>query len=487
MLPFTGRRHLRAGRQNHSPFSQIQNKGVAAEDYLAYGLGEELVDAMSAFPELLVRPLAVSMAHAKRGSDSREIGRSLDVDAVVEGSLLRSGNTVSLRLRLLSVSNGFQIATWRFEHPKETVLALASGAAASIAEALTLGGPPRVPIGFADIEAQDLYLRGRYLFVTSYYETTNAIPLLRSAYERAPDDVRIAATYVLALIRHFRLSDLDAEVARAAREIALSAVEKHPEAPDAHVALGAVHFEEGQYRLAAIAFCRALTLSPRHPDALDWSGRMLVEAGEPEWAINHFTWAKSQDPNNVGLDAGLVRAHFLNGDEDTAWSLARAPTLESEASFHWRLLGRLTIWSRDRAAATRELDRLRSVPRASTMERPEFILRVSATGRLTPLEIRAILDDLAPSGVARRDAFRTQVAIETFLAASMVECAWSLLPSLENHFFFDLTWLDRCPALEPIRDTTEFVKLRESTAARAVLALEVFERTHILFTGHPNA
>jgi len=102
--------------------------------YLSQSMTEDLVDLLSAVPELRVRPRGDTSR--ARATDAREIGRELDVDVVVEGSLRRTGDHVRISLRVITVEDGFQLWARRFERQPGEVLSIADEAASAIAHAL---------------------------------------------------------------------------------------------------------------------------------------------------------------------------------------------------------------------------------------------------------------------------------------------------------------------------------------------------------------
>lgn len=118
------------------PFS---NRGVEADLYLAEGLAEDVVDALSVVSGVRVRPL--SQVRELAGRDARDAGRILGVDVVVEGSVRREGERLRMSVRLITVQDGFQLWAKR--------LIVEPGALSSlgdqIADEVAGASPPRAP------------------------------------------------------------------------------------------------------------------------------------------------------------------------------------------------------------------------------------------------------------------------------------------------------------------------------------------------------
>ncbi|MBK8212747.1 MAG: protein kinase [Myxococcales bacterium] len=469
----------------------LANAGVMWDDYLAFGLAEHITDDLSRHATLGVRPFAASYDAARSGQGAVATGRALGVDVVVDGTLARTGHEVTLTVRMTSVGDGFQILAWRATRDAAEVATLATDAATVLAEALMVEEPPREALT-GDTAARDLYLRGRYTFATSYYGVGEAIPLLRAAYERSPHDTRIASTYALALIRHVRMAPPSPDGHSEVRRIVVETADRHPEAPDAQTALGALAFEDGDYRSAALALARALTLAPRHAPALDWCSRMLLDFGRPEWAYELLCAAREQDPSLVAVDVMLARARFVLGDREGALALLRRRTTPEDTSpLHWAALSRLVLWSGDRDLATYEHGRfLRAVAETAAPPGPtwggiasevERRLRLGRTGLLADDEAESVHRGLVESGIPRRDAHVLQLGIEVLAAARRFESVLRLLPRLERAAFVDVTWIDRCPLLEPLHTHTALHALRASASARVAPALDILERARVLF------
>ena len=115
----------------------FKNGGPPGDDYLAEGLTDELIDALSMTRGLRVR--SHGAVHKLRGEtrDPRDIGRELEVQVVVEGSIRRAGEQLRISARLSSVADGFQLWAKRFDRPAADLLVVGDEVARAVAEALT--------------------------------------------------------------------------------------------------------------------------------------------------------------------------------------------------------------------------------------------------------------------------------------------------------------------------------------------------------------
>jgi serine/threonine-protein kinase len=450
----------------------LANEGPEADAYLAAGLGEELIDLLSAVPRLRVRPRGAT-GKIDPHADPREAGRALGVDAVIAGSVVRAGDAVRARLRLVTVADGFQLWAQRFERPAANVLALADEAAGEIAKVFVsekIGDAREQP---TDPMALDLYLRGRYVYARSFWDTPAAIAQLEAAHERAPRDPRIGATYALALLRAQAMGQVQ-NVAPQACSIAESILARGPNA-EAHVVLAIKHLEEGETRSACVELAKALEIDPWSPDALDWKGRVLLEAGRPAEALAILRHAREVDPSLAIVDGSVARAYAFLGEWDAADEVCKRS--DAEAGIRWTVRARTATWRRDRAFTDQLLEELARETGLSDAHRMRAarILTIASKGVVTELDEAALEAILPRSQVPRRKAFATQIRIELMICGGQPERARSFLPDLEECAFFDLTWLDRCPLLEPLRGAPELAAIRRQTEARAKRALEALD------------
>src|SRR4029078_9616174 len=134
--------------------------------------------------------------------DSREIGRELDVQVVVEGSVRRAGGKVRSRARLISVAEGFQLWAKRFDRPEQDVLSINDEAAQAIAEALTLDREAEARVLPTNPEAVDLYVRARHEYRNFWMDRQGrALELFEKAEAISPGDPMILSGKAMVMAR----------------------------------------------------------------------------------------------------------------------------------------------------------------------------------------------------------------------------------------------------------------------------------------------
>ena len=446
----------------------FQNAGAPADEYLADGLTDDLIDVLSMTPGLRVCARGVVMARAGSAGDPRRLGEDLGVDAVVLGSLRRSESRLRVTARVLSVGDGFQLWAQRFDRTEGEFFEVNDAVARAVAEALTckVELPARKPS--TDPLALDLYLRARHEYFKWWRDNIIAsLALFEQALERAPDDPMILAGYAMALSRRCGQDDSNDGHAEAARGAAERALELAPQSGPARVALAQVLLLSGQSADAAREVQAVLTRHPASADALDLAGRLLVESGPAAAGIQYIERALSLEPNLVTGAMEIAKLHALCGDRAASDAFfGDEPSHPGLSSIYWIHRCRAALWLSDwgRAREWRErFDKREGVHPGITM-----MLQAMTVDALTPAQLQGVLD-VASSGtrLLRRRAFYAQVVCEFASFLGQTELALTALETADRGLVFDTLWLERCAPLDAIRHDPRFVAVATRVQGRA--------------------
>jgi eukaryotic-like serine/threonine-protein kinase len=460
----------------------LLNLGADDDAYLAQTVTEDLVDLLSVVPELRLRPRGQTARFDTKTRDVREAGRELGVDVVVDGSLRRVDAVVRVSVRLVTVEDGFQLWARRFDRAPAAVLSVADDAAAAVAHALATELTTEArPSAVGDAIAQDLYLRGRYLVHRGWFESSReGAAMLKQAYERAPDDTRIAGAYALATARVLAAGEYAQGLAAEARELAERTLERDPKQAEARLALGFVHLNASEGAAAAVELKRALAVAPNSVEALDATGRLLIESGRTDLGLRMLRKALAIEPGMSQPRLTMVRAHALLGDLDAARELlGPVPTNRTDFTPYMLTRARVAAWRRDHA----ELDELLALVEPSDLL-TDFgkqsilgLVGVAKTGTLGDA-VRARVDTgLTLDGryASRRTSFHAQMRTELKLSGGDMEGALVDLRVGDANGLLDLLWLDRCPLFDPVRGRPELVSVRASVAGRAERVIAILD------------
>jgi len=320
------------------PFKPLVPEG--REEALEVGMADTIIAKLSNIGGLSVRPLGAVRRYGGLEQDPLSAGRQLGVEAVLDGTIQRSGDRVGVTARLLSVGDGRQLWEGRFDAPFTDIFsvqdAISAKVAGSLRPRLTGAEERRLAKHYtANVEAYQLYLRGRYhLLKNTRAEIQTGASYFRQAIEIDPSyglaHVGLADSYrVLALTGEAPATEEFPQAKAAARK----AVEIDDGLAEAHAALGLITFwYDWDFGEAESQFKRAVELDPHSADTRQANATLLSYTGRHAEALAEIKRARELDPLNVRIGA-LEGTMLINaGRPDEA--LARLQkTLELEPDY----------------------------------------------------------------------------------------------------------------------------------------------------------
>ncbi|HEY1691299.1 MAG TPA: serine/threonine-protein kinase [Polyangiaceae bacterium] len=457
----------------------FRNQGAPADEYLADGLSDDLIDALSMTAGLRVLARGAVARYRGEARDAREVGRDLRVQVVVDGSVRRAGDLLRVSTRVVSVADGFQLWAKRFDRPEKEILSVSDEAANAIAEALTLHRSAPMRAAPTDPRALDLYLRARQMFRRGWRDAVlESLGLFQQALALAPDDPTILAGYARAELRRFMFDTEThdaAESERKGRAAAERALAIAPRLPEARAALANLHWAMGDHVAAAREIRESLRVAPSSSDVNELCGRMLLEVGAPERAVAVLAAVAALDPSVDVAGTDLLRGRELLGDT-SAFEGALAHDPEGEAaSLHFFQLARLAIWRRDPVAA--RAVRARMGDRTFALRNEVLgLLEMAETGKAPPGVHQALAFwGQAVGRARRRPIFFRQLAAEVHAFLGQDADAVAAVTAADAIGLIDVTWADRCALFAGMRAAGPFAAVRDRIASRAKEALDVLE------------
>jgi serine/threonine protein kinase/tetratricopeptide (TPR) repeat protein len=448
--------------------------GLEGHEYLAVGLTEDLIDSLSASKSVRVVAYGAAATAERAHRDPRAIGRDLGVDVVVYGSLRRAEEArLCITVRMVSVTDGIQLWSRRFESSSGEVLRVNDAIAKAVLGAIPGGSAP-AETELEDPVAVELYLRARSRFREFWYESANeAESLYAQALQRVPNSPILVAGHALALTRcaFFKVERLPE-----AREAAIRALLLAPELGEALIAAGAVALQEGRltesYRYAQQALARA----PSLVDAHLLKGRILAETGPLADAEQTLEIAIELDPRSIAGLMELARVQALLGRWDSvAKTLAAGAQGDRTFSVEVTQL-RVALWTSDSQSfegARAAVARMRATLETSVPRFVNFLDQlISVT--VEPGAIEALIRQLERTeGASRRALFFHQIGMETSVALGQDEVALALFRNANRLGLTDLSWVDLCPALDRLRAKPEFLAQRAVVHQRVAEVLQL--------------
>ena len=291
----------------------LQNlSGDPAQEYLADGITEALIGRLASIHDLRVISHTSVIRFKNPQISVPEIARTLGVDAVVEGSVIREGDRIRVTAQLIRGATDTHFWSETYDRELRDALNLESELAQSIAQKVevTVTGEEQQRLSSVRPVAPEVYesyLKGGFaLGQRSKAGANQSIPYFEDALKRdptfAPAYVGLAQAYTnLGTI----LSGVSPEATRPkVIGFARKALALDPNLVEAHVALAFVLQEEWQWTEAETEYRRALELNPNNAEAYQWFALWLVCQGRTDEAVASIQRARALDP--IGVSGGSV-------------------------------------------------------------------------------------------------------------------------------------------------------------------------------------
>jgi len=334
-------------------------------EYFADGMTDALITELAKTPDLKV--IAVTSVLSLKESDlpPAEIARRLDVDALVQGSVIRSESGVRVSAQLMAASTSDLFWAESFERPAGEVLALQRDLAAAITGEIqrqVLPEMQREPDRRLDPRTAEAYLKGRHFLNRRTAENLlKAIEQLELAVELAPDFAPAYAALAdcYSLLGSPLYSVLPPqEVMPKARQASERALELDDELADAHASLGHYQlFYEWDSWKAEQQFLQALELNPNYLTAHHWYSMLLSLDGRVEEAIEHAERARELDPLSLITNLNLgARYYYARDYEQAERHYLTVLDLDPDFSLTHMFLARLYQETGRTDAALREME-----------------------------------------------------------------------------------------------------------------------------------
>src|SRR5215472_6325386 len=307
--------HRLFGKQPHAAIQSIavlplvNLSNDANQDYFADGITEALTTDLGKISALRVISRTSVMQYKGSKKSLPEIARELQVDALVEGTVSRSGNHMRITTNLVQASPERHLWADSYESEVGDILAVQTQVAQAVAREIQVKLTPAEqkllgrtrPV---NPEAHDDYLKGRYLCGQDSREgLEKSIPYFQRAVQEAPDDplgyAGMAECYSMWAWAGtiFAKDPTSDNLLSKARDAALKALQLDPSLAEAHTALAKVRMVlEWDWTGAETAFKRALELNPSYSTAHSFYAHYLVAAGRYDEAVVEAKRSLELDP-----------------------------------------------------------------------------------------------------------------------------------------------------------------------------------------------
>jgi serine/threonine-protein kinase len=446
----------------------LRFQGPREHEYLGDTLSEALIDQLSRVRGLRV-PGSGVMARFRDARDPRAVGRELGVDLVVDGTVQGAGSMVRVSVRLLEAESGTQLWSGRFEYasldgfelqdrliPRVSEelrgeLVLAAWRASTPPEALALYRQAKKHmVGMTRPDADDLLLQ------------------VEKCLELAPDFGPAIALHAQASLRTWFLGTKDSQqdlgaVARASVERASRLA---PEQPATQLARGILAAQDNDWRSAVMALRAALDLAPTYSDALQYLGNLQCEAGRADEGLVRLRLSHELSSANLGGLFEFARCSALRGNmEDYRWAMALLSASPMQRLPALTLNVRVAAWRGDKDELRRCLALAADETEWTGVAARGYAAAV--LGETEPLALLPLFEEwIEKASSPRFVSMLCQVGTEELCLTGHPELAMRYFQRAADTALIDLEWIDRCPALQPLRALPGFAESRRKVRAR---------------------
>ncbi|HEY2686665.1 MAG TPA: helix-turn-helix domain-containing protein [Steroidobacteraceae bacterium] len=314
--------HSRDGARTPSiavlPFINLSTD--ADNDYFCEGLAEELINALTQIKSFFVVARASAFSFKGKEADLREIGRRLNVDTILEGSVQKVGNRLRVTAQLVDPSNGFQFWSERFDRQMTDVYDIQDQITLAIVKQLKVKLLAKERLAVlakkqANLESYNLYLKGRFYWAQRPQGIAKAMEFFQQAIEKDGTSARaragLADCYAtLGSWENGTLPPVDAmSQAKAAATQALALDDRLAEAHTT-LAYRTVHYE-WDWPSAEAQFQRAFNLNPNYAVCHHWYSHYLTAVGRTEESLQESKRCLELDPLDLVINIHMAwHYHF---------------------------------------------------------------------------------------------------------------------------------------------------------------------------------
>ena len=314
------------------PFTNMSAE--AENEYFCDGLAEELLNALAKIEALKVAARTSAFSFKNKNVEISEIGRTLNVKTVLEGSVRKSGNRLRISVQLVNTADGYHLWSEIYDREMRDLFDVEDEITLAVVDALKvkLLGEETAAIlkrYTDDPEAYELYLKGLY---HSYKWTDEgfrkSIEYFEKALEKdpefAPAYAKIADYYTFS--SHIGLFSPH-EIFPKWKAAAQRALEIDEGLDDAHLAMAHIYFYyERDWAKAEREFERAVKLNPNSAQAHKHYGQFLASREQFERAVSEVRKALDLDPLSIAVNFVVGATHFFVDRLDDARGFVRRLT-----------------------------------------------------------------------------------------------------------------------------------------------------------------
>jgi TolB-like protein/DNA-binding winged helix-turn-helix (wHTH) protein/Flp pilus assembly protein TadD len=375
----------------------------ASQDYFADGMTDELISDLGQISALRVisRTSVMTYKHARKPLP--QIARELNVDAVVEGTVLHSGDQVRITAQLIEAATDKHLWSQSYEGELRDTLALQNRVARAVADQIRINLNPQEKAALKNArvvnpEAYESYLKGRYFWNR---RTADGLKVALAYFNKAIDqDPKYAQAYSGLADTYALLGDWEYAVMTPkqalpkAKAAAIKALELDSALGEAHNSLAfCLDVFDWDFDSAGKEFRRAIELNPGYATAHQWYASHFMLSGRYDEAIEEMRKAENLDPLSLIINADLAEFLLIAHSYDESIGLSRkAIEMDPDFALAHNQLGQAYLQKHMKDDAVAELQKAVQLSGGSSICMANLARAYAVSGKRS--EAEKLLSDL---------------------------------------------------------------------------------------------
>ena len=451
--------------------------GDANKNYFADGMTDELTTKLSQIGALKrVISRSTMMKYKQSPKSSPEIARELNIDAMVEGSVVLSGDQARISVRLIEAATDKNLWTESYTRNVANIVNLQNEVALAIANAIALKLTPGEKARLASArvvnpQAYDYYLRGKSAYGSSKEATDAGIEMLEKSVSLddtfAEAYAELSNAYWSKAYFFFEGDARQWEIK--AEEAVAKALQLDPELPVAHVAQARLLWRPSsgfQHEKAIAEIRRALSVAPNFWDAHLFLGAIYFHVGLLEEALQQLKRADELNPGNANIKFQIALMALLQGRSNEAFAMMEASKTGMVRAFvECNIASALLYAGRMNEARAR-------IESAKAQFKDDGGILTSMQGLFLALDgnktgAKEKIDEAVKIGEGYGHFHHTTHMIASAYALmDEPEAAMKWLNYTAENGYPNLTWFERDPNLYKLRKDPRFIEFLEKLRPR---------------------
>jgi len=458
---------LRLARQASSHAGAVPQKSIAVlpfldlsqtkdQEYFCDGMSEEILEALAKVEGLRVVARTSSFSFKGKSVDVGEVGKKLNVENVLEGSLRREGNRVRITTQLINVRNGFQVWSETYEREVQGVFALEDEITRAVVDALKLKLAIELPVREQrNTEAYDLYLQGLYFSNKgSEKDLREGLTFFQRALEKDP---KLSRAWTGIAKIWFYLADVyvkPLEAYPASRAAASKAIELDDKDAEAHCYLGeAKRILDWDLPGEETELERALQLDPNSAPVHFFLALLPLFRGEVKEGLELVLKAEQLDPVSPIISYVATAAYLADNQLDDA--IVEGQRTQQLDPHYFYLDSALAAAYREKGNFAEAISLYTKAQEETQLPSSGLAITYARMGR--QIEARKILDQLVQERRTRYVSAQVIAAIYVAFGEKDEAFRWLELAATEHSGI--LQWIAFLPEFRPLRPDKRFPNL----------------------------